>query len=65
MYVLQPEILQFIPEATYFGMDRLIKDMLARGLPVVKYELGDYWLDIGQAADYAQAQEDAKEGRFA
>jgi NDP-sugar pyrophosphorylase family protein len=65
IYVMRPEIFSVIPPDTYYGMDRLIKDMLARGLPVVKYELHDYWLDIGQAADYAQAQEDMSQGKFA
>ncbi len=64
IYVMQPQILELIPPNTYYGMDLLIKDMLARGLPVVKYELHEYWLDIGQPADYQQAQEDAKQGKF-
>lgn len=65
IYVMRPDVFSVIPGDTYYGMDALIKDMLARGLPVVKYELHDYWLDIGQAADYAQAQEDANRGKFA
>jgi NDP-sugar pyrophosphorylase family protein len=65
IYVLRPEIFQLIPDDTYFGMDLLIKEMLRRELPVIKYDLREYWLDIGQPADYEQAQADAKEGRFA
>jgi NDP-mannose synthase len=64
IYVLRPEILQLIPDATYFGMDLLIKEMLRRNLPVMKYDLREYWLDIGQPGDYQQAQTDAKEGKF-
>ena len=64
IYVLQPEILRFIPDNEYYGMDSLIKQMLSRQVPVVKYDLKEYWLDIGQPGDYQQAQEDAKVGRF-
>lgn len=64
IYVMRPEIFALIPKQTYFGMDLLIKEMLRRGLPVIKYEMHDYWLDIGQPADYAQAQEDVREGKF-
>jgi len=65
IYVMRPEIFTVIPGGIYYGMDMLIREMLKRGLPVLKYELLDYWLDIGQAADYAQAQEDANRGKFA
>lgn len=65
IYIMKPEIFTVIPAGTYYGMDTLIKDMLQRQLPVVKYEMHDYWLDIGQAADYTQAQEDMSQGKFA
>ena len=42
IYVLRPEILQLIPDDTYFGMDLLIKEMLRREQPVVKYDLREY-----------------------
>jgi NDP-sugar pyrophosphorylase family protein len=64
MYVLRPEIFKFIPKNTYYSMDVLIKDMLQKNLPVMKYDLQEYWLDIGQPVDYQQAQDDAKEGKF-
>lgn len=64
IYVMRPEIFALIPRQTYFGMDLLIKEMLRRDQPVIKYEMHDYWLDIGQPADYAQAQEDVRGGKF-
>jgi NDP-sugar pyrophosphorylase family protein len=57
IYLMQPQIFEVIPRDTYFGMDMLIKDMLKRTLPVVKYELQEYWLDIGQITDYERAQD--------
>jgi len=58
IYVMKPEIFDFIPEHEYFGMDTLIKKMLACGEPVGKYPLHEYWLDIGQVPDYQKAQEE-------
>jgi NDP-sugar pyrophosphorylase family protein len=57
IYVMRPEVLTVIPRDTYFGMDMLIKEMLSRQLPVVKYEMEEYWLDIGQITDYEKAQD--------
>ncbi len=61
MYVMKPEILDRIPRDTYFGMDMLIREMLRTNLPVAKYELQHYWLDIGRMDDYEKAQEEYKQ----
>ena len=58
IYVMKPEIFRFFPENEFFGMDMLIKNMLAEKDPVSKYELRDYWLDIGRIDDYYTAQEE-------
>jgi len=58
IYMMKPGILAHIPEDTYFGMDHLILKLLSEDLPVNKYELKDYWLDIGRVDDYEQAQEE-------
>ena len=57
IYVMKPEIFKFFPENEYFGMDALIKKLLNDGEPVTKYDLKEYWLDIGRLNDYEQAQE--------
>lgn len=56
IYVLKPDIFSLIPDDTYYGMDLLITDMLRRNLPVAKYDLREYWLDIGRLNDYEEAQ---------
>ncbi|MBN2863680.1 MAG: NTP transferase domain-containing protein [Bacteroidales bacterium] len=58
IYVMKPEIFEIIPQNAYFGMDHLIKKMLGEGRIVTKYDLKDYWLDIGRLNDYEKAQED-------
>jgi NDP-sugar pyrophosphorylase family protein len=57
IYVMKPEILDLIPENEYFGMDTLLKLMLSQKIPITKYELKEYWLDIGQIDDYQKAQD--------
>jgi NDP-sugar pyrophosphorylase family protein len=59
IYVMKPGIFDLIPADTYFGMDTLITTMLGRGMPVIKYELKEYWLDIGRIGDYEKAHEAA------
>jgi NDP-mannose synthase len=61
IYVMKPEIFKFFPRDEYFGMDHLIKKMLAENEPIVKYDLNEYWLDIGRIDDYNEAQEAAKQ----
>jgi len=57
IYIMKPEIFNMIPPGEYFGMDKLIKKMLSEKLPVAKYNLAEYWLDIGRLSDYEKAQD--------
>ena len=61
IYLMKPPILERIPDGAYFGVDQLIQGMLADGLPVTRYAMKDYWLDIGQLEDYSQAEDAYKE----
>lgn len=58
IYMLTPAVFQYIPSETYYGVDSLIKDMLASGSKVAKYLTKDYWIDIGQLEDYETAKKD-------
>ena len=57
MYVMDPMIFDYIPSGQYFGMDHLIKSLLARKQRILKYDLEEYWLDIGRIDDYEKAQD--------
>lgn len=57
IYVMKPQILELIPEGEYFGMDKLIMYMLENNMPIHKYQLEEYWLDIGRVDDYEKAQD--------
>jgi len=58
IYVMKPEIFKYIPENTNFGIDKLILNFLKSDIQVSKYELTEYWLDIGRVSDYEKAQKD-------
>jgi NDP-sugar pyrophosphorylase family protein len=57
IYIFKPEIFELIPEDKYYGMDDLLHEMLKRNIPITKYEIKEYWLDIGQVDDFEKAQE--------
>ena len=57
IYVFKSGIFDLIPDGEYFGMDMLIKKMIQQKQPIMKYELEEYWLDIGQIKDYEKAHD--------
>jgi NDP-sugar pyrophosphorylase family protein len=61
IYVFKPAIFELIPENKYFGMDTLIKKMISKNMKIAKYDIKEYWLDIGRVDDYSKAQEIYKE----
>ena len=56
IYFMRPGIFKYIPENEYFGMDNLIKKKLSLNIPIPKYLMTEFWLDIGQIDDYTEAQ---------
>jgi NDP-mannose synthase len=58
IYVMKPGIFQFFPKDEYFGMDHLINLLLKKDYKISKYEIMEYWLDIGRLSDYERAQDD-------
>jgi dTDP-glucose pyrophosphorylase len=64
IYLLEPSVHAHIPQGERFDMTDLIKRLLAEGRPVASFPIVEYWLDIGQHADYQRAQEDVKSGKF-
>jgi dTDP-glucose pyrophosphorylase/CBS domain-containing protein len=65
IYLLEPSVYQIIPSGEHFNMTDLIQWLLDAGRPVVSFPIREYWLDIGQLADYTQAQNDVENGRMA
>ena len=66
IYVLEPEIFDYIPDTGMpdFGKD-VFPALLAGGLPVYGYETPGYWCDVGDQRAYLQAQRDLLSGGVA
>lgn len=63
IYFLNPSVIDYIPEGFYHMTD-LAKKLIREGKKVLRFQLNDYWLDMGQMQDYEQAQKDFEEGKF-
>jgi NDP-mannose synthase len=61
IYILKPAVFEHVPVNMFFGIDQLILSLLQKKIPVTKYLLDEYWLDIGVVEDYQKAREIYKE----
>ena len=55
IYVMEPDVLNHIPEGSRFDIPELIQALLDAREPVGAYRYGGLWFDIGRADDYEQA----------
>ena len=64
VYILEPEIFDYIPDRGMpdFGKD-IFPALLSGGLPVYGYETDGYWCDVGDQRAYLQAQMDLLAGK--
>lgn len=60
IYLIKKEILNLIPDDTFFNATDLIELLIANNKKVVRFPLTGYWIDIGQHSDYEKAQEIVK-----
>lgn len=58
IYLLEPSVHRYIKNGLHLDMTELIGRLIADGRNVVSFPIIEYWLDIGQYADYEQAQKD-------
>ena len=56
IYILKPDIFNYLSYNEYFGIDDLIKKLLKLKVPMTRYLLKDYWIDIGLVEDYEKAR---------
>lgn len=65
LYILEPEILDYIPESEYFSFENhLFPKLLDAGAPFFAYVWDGYWIDIGEPPRYLQANRDLLAGRL-
>jgi len=62
-YVLEPEVLNYIPHQANFSFEReLFPLLLDRGEPIYAYPSSAYWIDIGTPEKYFQLHRDLFSG---
>jgi NDP-sugar pyrophosphorylase family protein len=62
IYVLEPAVLDLLPQEEYLDATDLVTLLLARGLPVAAHRIPEYWLDVGRLHDLEKANRDLAEG---
>jgi NDP-mannose synthase len=55
IYVMEPVVLDYIPEGRHFDFPDLVYALLEAGLPIGGYRYEGLWFDIGRHDDYERA----------
>lgn len=55
IYIMEPEVLEHIPDDRHFDFPDLVYALLEAGLPIGSYRYDGLWFDIGRHEDYEQA----------
>ncbi|TDF93489.1 nucleotidyltransferase family protein [Paenibacillus piri] len=61
IYVLNPEVLDFIPKETFFDMPSLFECLIREQLETAVFPIREYWIDIGRIDDFNRANDEYKE----
>lgn len=61
IYVLSPDVFDYIPQNTFYDMPTLFEALIAAGEKTSVFPIHEYWLDIGQVDDFQRANEKYKE----
>lgn len=55
IYVINPEVLDYISTGSYIDITELIKILLQNRLQIAVFPIREYWLDIGRINDFKRA----------
>lgn len=61
IYVLEPEVLDFVPENASMDMPQLFDVLNGEGKDLAVYPVKEYWMDIGHMEDLGKARADFDE----
>lgn len=61
IYVLSPEVFDYIPKDTFYDMPTLFEVLIEQGKKTSVFPIHENWLDIGQMDDFNRANETYKE----
>lgn len=59
IYVLNPSVINLVPEDVYYDMPNLLNVALSRNLTIGGFPIHEYWMDIGRPEDYHKANNDS------
>lgn len=62
IYVVQPAVIDLIPDGRRFDVPDVLRLLLETGRPVATYPIREYWLDVGRHDDFHRAERDVAEG---
>ena len=57
IYLLKKDLLEYIPNDSFFNTTDLIEKLISLGKSVIRFPITGYWIDIGRLEDYKKAQE--------
>jgi len=63
IYLIEPEVREFISPGFRLDMPDLVRSLIDAGRRVANFPVREYWLDIGRHTDYEQAQQDIRNGK--
>ncbi len=55
IYMLSPEIFQYLPENEFYDMPTLFENIIKKGHNTTSFPIREYWLDIGRIEEYNKA----------
>ena len=61
IYVLNPEVFDYIPEDQFYDMPTLFERLITQRQKTSAFPIHEYWLDIGQIDDFNRANSELKE----
>lgn len=56
IYVLSPQVFEYIPKEKFYDMPTLFENIIKDDLQTISFPIHEYWLDIGRMSDFEQAQ---------
>jgi len=55
VYVLDTQVLDFVPENEFFDMPTLFEKVIDKNLKCISFPIREYWLDIGRIEEFEKA----------
>jgi len=61
IYMLSPEVLEYIPESKFYDMPTLFEKIISENKNAISFPLREYWLDIGRMEEFEKANNEYHE----